>query len=151
MQASSKAADLIAEFEGFSPDAYPDPGTGNEPWTIGYGTTVYHTGVKVKKGDHITRSDALAELQYHLNQKVVPELNAALKVAVTQNQFDALCSFAYNCGMANLRGSTLLALVNKGADPKDVAAQFARWNKAAGKILTGLTRRRTAEAQLFLS
>ena len=151
MQASNKAAEVIAEFEGFSPDAYPDPGTGGEPWTIGYGTTVYHTGVKVKEGDHITRTEALFELQYHLNQKVVPELNQALKVKVTQAQFDALCSFAYNCGMANLRSSTLMALLNKGEDPKLVAAQFGRWNKAGGKVLVGLTRRRAAESQLFLS
>ena len=151
MKTSNKAAELIAEFEGFRAEAYPDPASGGEPWTIGFGTTVYHTGVKVKQGDTISYEDALFELNYHLNQKVAPALNAALKVAVTQEQFDALCCFAYNVGMGNLASSTLLRLLNEGADPQEVAAQFGRWNKAAGKVLAGLTRRREAEAKLFLA
>ncbi|MCJ2030709.1 lysozyme [Methylobacterium sp. J-043] len=71
-----------------------------------------------------------------------------VRVPVTQNQFDALVSFAFNLGEGNLGSSTLLKKLNAG-DYDGAADQFARWNKAKGKVLTGLTRRRAAEADLF--
>jgi len=150
VDASEQASKLIAQYEGFSSKAYPDPGSGDEPWTIGYGTTVYHDGVKVVKGDTISREDALMELEFHVNEVVVPELNDMLEVAVTQNQFDALVSFAYNVGIHQLASSTLLKLTNAG-DVAGAAKQFARWNKSSGRVMAGLVRRRATEAQLFVS
>lgn len=132
---------LIKEFEGLRLDAYPDPATGGEPWTIGVG----HTG-GVKKGDRITEAQADAYLVSDLArfEKAV----ARLAPKTTQNQFDALVSLAFNVGEANLASSTLLKLHNAGDYP-GAQAQFARWNRAAGRVMAGLTRRRAAEAALY--
>ena len=75
-------------------------------------------------------------------------VNELVTVPLNQCQFDALCSFVYNLGGNALKSSTLLKVLNTGAY-NDVPAQILRWNKAGGKVLTGLTRRRTAEAALF--
>jgi GH24 family phage-related lysozyme (muramidase) len=72
-----------------------------------------------------------------------------VKVTLRQNQFDALVSFVFNLGAGNFAGSTLLKMVN-ASDFNNAAGQFIRWNRAGGKVLTGLTRRREAEAALFL-
>jgi lysozyme len=74
----------------------------------------------------------------------------AIGVPLTQNQFDALVSLCYNIGSGNLISSTLVKMLKAGNDKAEVAKQFLRWNKAAGKELAGLTRRRNAEAELFL-
>jgi len=79
-----------------------------------------------------------------------PELENLVKVPLNQNQWDALMSFVYNLGSANLASSTLLKLLNAG-DYARAADQFPRWNKAGGKELPGLTKRRAAEQALFLS
>jgi len=136
--------DLIKSFEGLELKAYPDPGTGGDPWTIGYG----HTGPEVKPGLVWTQEEADAALVKDLD-KFVSGVTALLTSSVTPNQFSALVSFAYNCGLANLKSSTLLKKVNAG-DIAGAANEFPRWNKAAGKVLAGLTRRREAEKALFL-
>jgi lysozyme len=141
---SQAGVDIIKGFEGCELHAYPDPGTGGDPWTIGYG----HTGPEVKKGLKITKEEAEALLKKDLVKFEQGVLNLCT-VQLTQPQFDALVSFAYNCGLGNLKSSTLLKLVNKG-DFQGAAEQFLRWNKAAGKVLKGLTRRREAEKQVFL-
>jgi lysozyme len=151
VEASIQAANLIAEFEGFRANAYPDPATGDEPWTIGYGSTMYHDGVKVIKGDEISKEDALKELEFEVHDHIEPAVNAMLRTQVSQEQFDALVCFAYNVGVGNLRSSTLLKMLNAGEDPEEVAKQFLRWNRAAGRVMAGLTRRRQAEADLFLA
>jgi len=74
-----------------------------------------------------------------------------VKKPLTQNQFDALVSFTYNLGATNLSKSTLLKKVNKDPEDKSIAEEFVKWNKAGGKVLTGLTRRRKAEAQLYFN
>ena len=134
--------DLVRNFEGLRLKAYPDPGTGGAPWTVGWG----HTGKDVKPGMVITRDQADSLLMGDLErfERFVEEHAGAC----TDNQFAALVSFAYNCGPANLEESTLLRLHRDGryAEAKQ---QFARWNKAAGKVLNGLTRRRAAEAALY--
>lgn len=133
---------LIKSFEGLELEAYPDPGTGGEPWTIGWG----HTG-GVKPGDTITAEEA-----DELFDKDTDRFEAAVDLLThgraTDNQFAALVSFAYNVGEGALKTSTLLKLHNEG-DYAGAAAQFARWNKAAGRVLKGLTRRRAAEAELY--
>lgn len=134
---------LIKSFEGLSLRAYPDPGTGGEPYTIGYG----HTG-GVGKNDVVTetRADELLERDLQRFEDAVSQLCPI----TTQSQFDALVSFAFNLGEGNLKDSTLRRLHNEG-DYAAAADQFARWNKAAGRVLPGLTRRRAAEAKLYRS
>lgn len=134
------AIPLIKEFEGCKLKAYLCPAN---VWTIGYG----HTD-GVKEGDEITQQEA-----DRLLASDVDLFTAGVQRLVTsdinRNQLGALVSFAYNLGLGNLRHSTLLKLVNAG-DFVGAANQFPRWNKAGGKVLAGLTRRREAERQLFL-
>jgi lysozyme len=142
MKTSNKGIALIQSFEGCRLQAYPDPGTGGDPWTIGWGAT----GPNIKKGTVWTQEQADKRLIDHL-AIFEAHVNTLIKTT-TQGQFDALVSFAYNCGPANLAKSTLLRMHNAG-DYEGAAKQFARWNKAAGKVLRGLTRRRAAEAELY--
>ena len=85
--------------------------------------------------------DELHEYESYINKYVT--------VALSQNQLDALVSWVYNLGPANLRASTMLKVLNSG-EYEDVPAQMKRWNKAGGKVLEGLIRRREAEACLFV-
>lgn len=150
MEVSQAGIELIAEFEGFEEKAYPDPGSGDEPWTIGYGTTVYADGVKVVKGDTISEEDAMYELQHHVNEMVIPVLQDYVKVELTQQQIDSLASFIYNVGAGNFRKSTLLRKLNWG-DYDGAASELLKWNRAAGRVMAGLTRRRQAEQDMFLA
>ena len=134
--------DLIRGFEGLRLTAYPDPGTGDVPWTIGFG----HTGADVHKGLTITRDqadDLLFRDLEHFERFVEQEARDC-----SDNQFAALVSFAFNCGTTKLSKSTLLKKHNAG-DYTGAQAEFGRWNRAAGKIMAGLTRRRAAEAKLY--
>lgn len=149
MITSEKGIRLIKQFEGCRLTAYPDPGTGGDPWTIGYGWTHPVDGKPVKRGMTIDQATADRLLKTGL----VGYENDVLKVAkvkLTHGQFDALVSFAYNVGSRALSTSTLLKKLNDG-DIKGAADEFLRWNKAGGKVLNGLTRRREAERALFLS
>lgn len=143
---SAEGIALIKRFEGCELRAYPDPSTGGKPWTIGIGTTVYPSGQAVKPGDVITEAQAEDYLRHDLARFEAAVNKLAPKT--TRSQFDALVSLAYNVGETNLSKSTLLKLHNEG-DHGGAALQFGRWNKAAGKILAGLTRRRAAEAALY--
>lgn len=142
---SNSGKAFIKSFEGKSLVAYDD-GTG--VWTIGCGTIKYPNGNAVKRGDVCT--DAQVD-QYFSNDLVKFEnsVNSLVKVPLTQNQFDALVSFSYNVGAANLAASTLLKKLN-AKDYKGAAAEFPKWNKAGGKVMNGLTKRRNAEMELFL-
>ncbi|UYF57267.1 lysozyme [Citrobacter amalonaticus] len=149
MQTSHNCISLIKLFEGCRLTAYPDPGTGGAPWTIGYGWTHPVDGKPVRPGMTINQDTADRLLKTGL----VSYENDVLKlvrVKLTQGQFDALVSFAYNVGSRALSTSTLLKKLNAG-DIKGAADEFLRWNKAGGKVLNGLTRRREAERALFLS
>lgn len=151
MTPSSACTALVQQFEGCAkkqPDgsyiAYPDPGTGGDPWTIGWGTT----GADVKPGSIWTQQqcdDRLTSDVAGFAAKVSAVIGAA---KTSQHQFDAMVSFAYNVGVTNLANSTLLKL-HKAGDFAGAAQQFGRWNKAAGKVLPGLTKRRAAEAALY--
>lgn len=149
MTPSKAAIDLCKQFEGFRDKAYPDPGSGGEPWTIGYGTTIYPSRVKVKEGDTCTEAEAEIYLENDLQNagKMVEEY---VDVPLTQNQFDALCVFTYNVGGGAFRASTLLILLNDKRY-SDAAAQFPRWSKSNGIVLRGLVLRRAAERDLFLA
>lgn len=147
MKTSSNGAAVIEYFESLQLKAYPDPATGGKPYTIGFGTTVYPSGAPVRLGDVCTKEQAEKYLLNDLArfEKVVSD---AVRVPLNQGQFDALVSFTYNVGPENLRSSTLLKMVNAG-DFAGAAGQFKRWNKANGKVMRGLIRRRAAEQCLF--
>lgn len=147
MKTSPNGVAVIQYFESLELKAYPDPATGGKPYTIGFGTTVYPSGAPVRPGDVCTKEQAEKYLLNDLAkfEKVVSD---AVRVPLNQGQFDALVSFTYNLGPANLRSSTLLKMVNAG-DFAGAAGEFKRWNKANGKVMRGLTRRRAAEQCLF--
>lgn len=155
--------DLVKSFEGIPDgdpttvnlDAYLDP---IAIWTIGWGHAIrvgndflrgaqnrsvarglYPGGLTMTQAEALLRADLMDTCR---------DVEAAVKVPITDNQFGALVSFTFNLGAGNLKKSTLLRLVNEkqfGA----AAGEFQKWNKAGGKVLAGLTRRRTAEATLF--
>lgn len=138
--------DLIKSFEGLYLKPYLCPA--NIP-TIGYGSTYYEDNTKVSLQDPaITEERAVQLLQSHLeeHERYVEKL---VKININDNQFSALVSFCYNVGPSSLKKSTLLRLLNDG-DIAGAGEQFLRWNKANGKELPGLTRRRQAERSLFL-
>ena len=146
-----KGIDLIKKFEGFSAKPYPDPGTNGIPYTIGYGATFYPDGKKVTMSDKLlTESEGIDLLKHTLN-KFEQYVDSYCIDTINQNQFDALVSFCYNVGPANLKSSTLLKKVNINPNDPTIKDEFLKWNKAAGKVLKGLTTRRQAESNLYFS
>lgn|GEM_PF-1852614 len=146
---SNAGAGLIKHFEsclrpvGSKFQAYYDP---VRVLTIGWGHTNHH-GRKFKAGAKWTRKECDDEFLSDM-ELFEDAVKQAVKVPLTQYQFDALVSFTFNCGAGNLRSSTLLRLVN--ANAFDAASrEFAKWNKAGKKVLKGLTRRRASEALMF--
>lgn len=142
MKISQKGIDLVKSFEGLELKAYKDS---VGVLTVGWGSTGSH----VTAGMTITKEQAEQLLKKDLEcfEKGVSDL---VKVKLTQNQFDALVSFSFNLGLGNLKSSTLLKKLN-ASDYTGASKEFERWNRAGGKVLAGLTRRRIAERDLFLS
>lgn len=133
---------LIKQFEGCKLKAYKDlVGV----WTIGYG----HTG-GVSEGDELADEGEASELLEEDLTRFEDGVENLLPCDVNSNQFSALVCFAYNVGLGNLAKSTLLDKVSK-LDWEGAAAEFLRWNRAGGKVVAGLTRRRQAESNLFRS
>lgn len=174
MQYSLSGLHLTEQFEGLYLTAYPDPASvlgrrlqqlglwqvvlcgapiptnlsslNGAPWTIGYG----HTGPEVHQGLIWTKDQAEAALRDDI-QKAVANVNEwCTRDDITQGEFDALVDFAFNCGVRNLDGSTLLKDVNAG-DFAAAAAEFEKWAHAGGQVITGLLRRRLVEKDEFLS
>ena len=142
MKTSSAGLRIIKEFEGFRAEAYkPIP---SDPWTIGYGFTK-----GVKQGDTITRAEAEIRLRRELVE-YERGVERATKGHATQPQFDALVSFAFNVGVAGMARSTVIKRHNEG-DHQAAARAFGLWNRAGGRELPGLTRRRAAESALYLT
>lgn len=144
MKLSTRGIDLIKRFEGYSSKAYPDPATGGAPWTIGYGTT---NGVKpgmvitAEKAEKMLRDDVA---------KFESGVSSLVTAPTTQGQFDAMVSLAYNIGLGNFGKSTLLKKHNARCYTC-AADQFRVWNRANGKVMNGLTKRRAAERQVYMS
>lgn len=139
MNISQEGLELIKKFEGCELKAYQDS---VGVWTIGYGHTK-----NVEEGDEITKeeseemlADEMEEYEGYINDNVECDLS--------QNQFDCLVSWVYNLGPSNLKSSTMLKVLNDD-DYDGVPQQIKRWNRAGGKVLDGLVRRREAEALLF--
>ncbi|HDV8501636.1 TPA: lysozyme [Enterobacter bugandensis] len=146
MQTSEKGIALIKKFEGCKLTAYQDS---VGVWTIGYGWTQPVDGKLIRAGMTIKQETAERLLKTGL-VSYENDVSRLVKVGLTQGQFDALVSFTYNLGARSLSTSTLLRKLNAG-DYAGAADEFPRWNKAGGKVLNGLTRRREAERALFLS
>ena len=146
MQTSDKGIALIKQFEGCKLTAYQDS---VGVWTIGYGWTKPVDGKPLRAGMTIKQETAERLLKTGL-VSYESDVSRLVKVGLTQGQFDALVSFTYNLGARSLSTSTLLRKLNAG-DYAGAADEFLRWNKAGGKVLNGLTRRREAERALFLS
>ncbi len=144
-EVNQAGVDLIRRFEGCRLDAYPDPGTGGDPWTIGYGAT----GPGIAPGVVWTQEEAEARLVEDIAQ-FAGAVERALTVPVSANEFAAMVALAFNIGAGAFKKSTLLRLVNDGHF-EAAAEQFLRWNRAGGREMPGLTRRRQAERQLFLT
>jgi lysozyme len=132
---------LVKEFEGCKLTAYQD---GGGVWTIGYGFTA-----GVHAGMTMTQAEADARLIVTYDQ-FESEVKNLVTVGITENELGALTCFTYNLGETALAGSTLLKLLNAGSPKATVAAQFGLWNHDNGQVVAGLTRRRAAEAALFL-
>lgn len=142
---------LITEFEGWVPNWYPDPAHGWAVPTCCYGHTDAAGEPKyaATKDQVFTKPEGRAILQQDL-RKYSAAVDRLVKVPLNANQYGALTSFTYNLGEGNLAKSTLLKKLNAG-DYKGAAAEFAKWNRASGSVMAGLTRRRKAEAELFLT
>ncbi len=148
MTIGKNGLDLIKSFEGFS--SVPYRCLAGVP-TIGYGTTYYEGGRHVTMNDKpISKERATEILKHQIDDVYGSSVNRYVTRYMTQNQFDAMASFAYNLGSGALKSSTLLRKVNKLKD-EEAALQFLRWDKAGGKKLAGLTRRRKAESKLYLA
>lgn len=146
MQISNKGIELIKRFEGLELKAYQDS---VGVWTIGYGWTQPVDGKKIGPGMVIDQATADRLLKCGVVQ-YEQGVNQLVKVKITQGQFDALVSFAYNLGLRSLSTSTLLKKLNAGGK-QGVANEFGKWVNAGGVKLNGLVKRRAAERELFLS
>jgi len=143
MKTSQNAIQLIKQFEGCKLKSYKCPAS---VWTIGYGNTFYLDGSKVLMGQKISQVEADM-----LMLKLLPKYEATviknIKVALTQNQFDALVSFCWNCGSSQ----TLFRLVNQKATDEIIHKWWStHYIMGGGKVLAGLVRRRRVEADLFI-
>ena len=141
MKISRKGIKLIQDFEGLALKAYKDP---IGIWTWGYGSTGPH--VTPNKVGTKEEAEQLLKKDLERFEKGVSDL---VKVPLNQNQFDSLVSFSFNLGLSSLKSSTLLKKLN-ASDYIGASKEFERWNRAGGKVLNGLTRRRLAERDLFL-
>ena len=146
MKTSQAGIDLIKSFEGFRSAPYRD--AVGIP-TIGYGMTIYPDGRKVTMQDKpITEAEGVEGLR-NLLGRYEAAVERYVQIHLCQHQFDALVSFASNVGNEALRTSTLMRYLNQG-DLTSAANQMLRWNRAGGRVLAGLTRRRQAERAMFL-
>ena len=139
MNTSQEGLDLIKKFEGCELKAYQDS---VDVWTIGFGHTK-----GVEEGDEITQDEAEEMLASELDE-YEGYIDDMVECDLEQCQFDALVAWVYNLGPTNLKSSTMLKRLNSN-DLDDVPNQIKRWDKAGGKVLAGLVRRREAESLLF--
>jgi lysozyme len=168
--------ELVKSFEGCKLESYADPASplavelkkakpkraagweklSGEPWTIGWGSTgldhfnLDAKGQPTRIGPGLKWTQEQADEREEIDlAKFGAQVEALVSIKVSDNQFAALVSFAYNCGIGNLKSSTLLRKVNESKF-QEAAMEFLKWDKAQGKVMLGLTRRREAEKALFL-
>lgn len=145
MTPSNSCYNVIKHYEGCKLDAYI---CSAGKITIGFGNTFYPDGKPVKIGDKITLKQA-EDMLANIVLKFAQGVDRLVKRELLQCEFDALVSFAYNCGLGNLEKSNLLREVNKKGSALRIETEFIKWNKVGGKVLDGLTRRRKTEALLY--
>jgi lysozyme len=143
-EALAYAMALIRQFEGCRLEAYPDPGTGGAPWTIGWGST----GPGIRPGVRWTQAQADDRLARDVARFMDGVAAAITYSRPRPNEIGAMTSLAYNIGIEAFRASTLLREYNAG-DKTAAAAQFMRWNRAGGRVMAGLTKRRASERAVF--
>lgn len=148
MKLDEKGLDLIANFEGLRLKPYLC--SAGVP-TIGYGSTFYENGSKVKLTDMPITKLRAEQLLRNTADKFAERVAVLITKPVTQNQFNALVSFAFNVGVSALKVSTLLKLVNNNPNDANIAKEFMRWNKAGGRVVQGLTNRRIKESAIYFS
>jgi lysozyme len=145
---SNKGLELIKKYEGFRAKSYLCP---SSVPTIGYGSTYYEDGTKVKLTDPAITQERATELLMALLVSYEKAVDSYCVDTISQHQFDALVSFAYNCGNQALKNSTLLRKVNGNRMNPDITNEFLKWNKGGGRVIPGLTKRRQEEAELYFS
>lgn len=143
----TSAVALVAGYEGFRENAYV-PVKGDVP-TIGYGQTYYADGRRVKMGDRISHQEAQKQLELLVRKDFAGKMAECVKVPLSQNEYDAYVSLAYNIGVNAFCKSTLVKLLNQGEYIK-ACQQILRWNKSGGRVLKGLENRRFREYKLCL-
>jgi lysozyme len=145
---STKGLELIKKYEGFKAKPYLCP---SSVPTIGYGSTYYEDGTKVKLTDPAITQERATELLMALLVSYEKAVDSYCVDTINQNQFDALCSFVYNCGNQALKNSTLLRKINGNRMNPDIANEFLKWNRGGGRVIPGLSKRRQEEADLYFS
>ena len=148
MKISKTGLNLIKKYEGLRISPYLCPA--GVP-TIGFGATYYPGGKKVTMSDDVITENYAETLLLSMVSRYEKGVNRYIQVEINQNQFDALVSFAYNLGLGALKSSTLLKKINSDPCDQNIAYQFNRWNKAGGRILKGLVKRRKDEAELYFN
>jgi len=138
--------DLITEFEGIRLKPYQDS---IGVWTIGIGSTFYPDGTRVTKYDPPITENYAKLMFKTVADRFAKEVDKLVKSKINQNQFNSLSSIAYNIGIGNFKSSGLLKKVNDNPDDKTIATSFSGWNKAGGKVVSGLTTRRKKESDLY--
>lgn len=146
MKLSNKGLELIKRYESFEPCPYLD--AAGIP-TIGYGNTYYEDGRKVTMNDSEISEKRATILLNNIVAKFEKDVLKYVKSPLTQNQFDALVSFAYNCGSYALKQSTLLKRINEDPLHPTIPNEFTKWTKSGGKRLRGLSKRRVEEAFIY--
>lgn len=139
---------LIKLKEGFRSKPYFCPA---KVPTIGYGATYYPNGERVSMNDTPITEEWADTILSDMLVTYEKAVDSYTRDDINQNQFDALVSFAYNLGVGNLKSSTLLRKVNTNPSDPSIKDEFLKWNKAGGKVLSGLTQRRLEEAELYFS
>lgn len=136
---------LVEQWESCKLIAYPDPATGGDPWTVGWGST----GTGITQGTVWTQSKADDDLTHRLVYEFAPGVQEVVAVELSAQQMGACVDLAYNIGVSAFQGSTLVKLLNQG-DYAGAADQFLVWDRANGQVMQGLLNRRKAERALFL-
>lgn len=144
----AKGLSLIKQFEGLLLKPYKCPA--GIP-TIGYGATYYPNGLRVTMSDKAITEGQASTMLMNMLKTYEKSVDSFCRDDINQNQFDALCAFAYNVGVNALKNSTLLKKVNNNPQDVTIRNEFLKWNKANGRALKGLTNRRIAEADLYES
>jgi len=139
---------LIQGFEGLSLVPYL---CSAKVATIAYGSTFYPSGKKVTMQDPPISLATAKWMFKETADKFAADVNKMIKANLNQNQFNAIVSLAYNIGLAGLAKSSLLKKVNANPSDPTITNSFMIWNKAGGKVLNGLTKRRAIEAKLYFA